>query len=877
MPLVAGTRLGPYEITAPLGAGGMGEVYRAKDIKLDRDVALKVLPDALAHDQERLARFEREAKVLASLNHPNIAQIYGVEDSGEVRALVMELVPGATLGDRIKAGALPLSDALVIAKQIADALEAAHDRGIVHRDLKPANVMVTPEGVVKVLDFGLAAVALGSASDAGNPEHSPTLTMHATQAGMIMGTAGYMSPEQAAGKPVDRRADIWSFGVVLWEMLTGEHLFTGETVSHTLAHVLAASIDFEKLPKETPRAIRELLRRCLDRDVKNRLRDIGEARVVIGKVLADPMAGADEGVGRGRLDKELPGGPPHKRWVWPMVAGAFAIALGALAFVHFRETPPERQHIRFQIAPPEGTLRDFKLSPDGRFLAFGTIDGGVSRLWIRALDSLETRLLASVPAGGNFQLFWSADAEYIGFAASGRIYKIVRTGGTPVAIFDAPGGFRGAAWRSDGTILFGSRGGLYRVSSSGGTPAKVGDYEIAALPVWLTAERFLFLGPAQVGTFAGSLTGAKPFLLLPGASGAVFVPRAKSSLPDQLLFVRGETLMVQAIDAEKAELRGGAVPVAERVGNLGSPRNPASSASATGVLVFGRGMSMDHELVWLDRAGKKLQTVSRPFSQNINPAIRLSPDDSRAIVPVAGATGADLWIAELNRNTLSRFTFDGSSSGIWSPDGRRVLWTAADGNRYLRSADGSGKDELLFKSPSIGGYLEDWSSDGKRITFSESTAKTQTDIWMVEPDGDRKPYAYLQSRFNETWNAISPDGQWMAYRSDQPGQFEILVESIPAGKGRWQISTEGGDWPVWRRDGKELFFRQGTKIMAAPIRLTKTSVEAGKPQALFEVPADTRFQVSRDGQRFLIAMPVEGAAAAAPLTVDTDWRAGVLK
>jgi Tol biopolymer transport system component len=396
--------------------------------------------------------------------------------------------------------------------------------------------------------------------------------------------------------------------------------------------------------------------------------------------------------------------------------------------------------------------------------------------------------------------------------------------------------------------------------------------------VWLTAERFLFQAQAPIGIFAGSLNGGKPSLLLSDASGAVFVPRAQSGLPDQLLFLRGGTLLAQPIDAEKAELRGVAVPVAERVGDLGRPNNPAFSASATGVLVFGRGQSGDRELVWLDRSGKKLRTVSRSFPLASNAAIRLSADDSRAIIPVVGATGTDLWIAELNRNTLSRFTLDGSTSGIWSPDGRKVLWVAKDGNRYLRSADGSGKDELLFTSPSRGtGYVEDWSSDGKRITFSERSDKGGNNIWLAEPGGDRKPYPYHESRFTESWNAISPDGLWMAYKSDQPGRFEILVESIPTGKGRWQISTEGGDWPVWRRDGKELFFSQGAKMMAVPIRLSKTSVESGKPQALFELSAAARFQVSRDGLRFLIALPVEGAAAAAPLTVDTDWRAGVSK
>jgi len=847
MSLAAGTKLGAYEILAPIGAGGMGEVYRARDTKLKRDVALKVLPDSFAGDPERMARFQREAEVLASLNHPNIAQIYGVEE----RALVMELVPGESLK-----GPLPLETALNYAKQIADALEAAHDKGIVHRDLKPANIMITPAGVVKVLDFGLAAVA--QSSDPSNPANSPTLTISPTRAGMILGTAAYMSPEQARGAVVDKRADIWSFGVVLYEMLTGKRLFEGDTISDTLAAVLKTEPNLTQVPVK----VRRLLEACLQKDPKQRLQAIGDWRLLLTDV--QPQVTAPSGSRLGYVARG--------------VAGMLLFALAALAFVHFRETPPERQHIRFQVAPPEGSLRDFKLSPDGRFLAFAATNGIGFKLWIRALDSLETRLLTPLQiANPDPYLFWSADGEYVGFTVSGKIYKIARTGGSAVAICDLPGagfGFAGAAWRSDGTILLASSAGLYRVSSSGGTPSKVTG-ESAAVPVWLTAERFLFSTPN--GIFASSLTGAKPSLLLPGASSSVFVPSAKPGLPGHLLFLRGETLMAQPIDAEKAELRGEAFPVAERVGHLGNELLAAFSASATGVLVFGRGVSTDRELVWLDRTGKKLQTISRPFSQAGNPAIRLSPDDSRAIMPVAEANGTDLWIADLNRNTLSRFTFDGSGSGIWSPDGRRVLWAALDGNYYLRSADGSGKDELMFKNPTCSCWPNDWSSDGKRIAFAERTDKTQYDIWLVETDGDRKPYPYLQTRFSEAEAQISPDGRWMAYVSDQSGQNEILVESIPMGKGRRQISTEGGDWPVWRRDGKELFFRQGAKIMAAPIRLTETSVESGKPQVLFEVPVNTRFQVSHDGQRFLIALPMEGAAAASPLTVDTDWRAGVSK
>ncbi len=839
MELKPGDKLGPYEIVSSIGKGGMGEVWRARDPQLGRDVAIKVSA------QQFTDRFEREARAIAALNHPNVCTLYHIGPN----YLVMEYIEGATLAERIKEGPIPLEEALGYAKQIAAALEAAHEKNIVHRDLKPANVKIRPDGSVKVLDFGLAK--------AGDPQEvtpdSPTM-MPGTQMGMILGTAGYMSPEQARGKEVDKRADIWAFGVVLYEMVTGKRLFEGETVSDSLAAVLKEEPDLTLAPEST----RRLLRRCLEKDPKKRLRDIGDLELLLegDAALATHSRSRFGATG----------------WI---AAAVLTLIAAALAFVHFREIPPERQHIRFQIAPPEGTLIDFKLSPDGRFLAFATTDGNAARIWIRALDSLETRLLASFPLS-NPNLFWSPDGEYVGLAAAGKIYKIARTGGPPVAICDLPVGFNGAAWRSDGTILLASVAvGLYRVSSSGGAPGRIYD-EAAFGPAWLTAERYLFSTPG--GIFAGSLAGAKPSLLLPGVSNFVFVPQAKSGLPGHVLFLRGETLMAQSIDEQKAELRGEAFPVAERVGSLGVFRVGAYSASPTGVLVFGGGESADRELVWLDRTGKKLQTVSKPFPQARNPAIRLSPDDSRAIVPVADVNIADLWIADLNRDTLVRFTFDGSSAGVWSPDGRKVLWAAHDGNRYLRSTDGSGKDELLFKAPSKTGYVDDWSSDGKLIAFSGGTDKTQTDIWLVGTDGDRKPYPYLESRFNETWSAISPDGRWMAYVSDQPGQKEILVESIPMGKGRWQISTEGGDWPVWRRDGKEVFFTQGAKLMAAPMRLTETSVESGKPQTLFEVPGGAvRFQVSRDGQRFLIALPVEGAAAASPLTVDTDWQAGVAK
>ena len=462
MSLASGARLGSYAIVAPLGAGGMGEVYRGRDMKLDREVAIKILPGALAQDPERLARFEREAKVLASLNHPNIAQIYGVEESSGVRALVMELVPGQTLAEAEKTP-LPLETALNYARQIAEALEAAHEKGIVHRDLKPANVMITPAGVVKVLDFGLAAMPSRDGAGA-DPQNSPTFTMAATQAGLIMGTAGYMAPEQAAGKPVDKRADIWAFGVVLYEMLTGERLFDGETVSHTLADVLRAPIDFEKLAKETPPSIRNLVERCLDRNVKNRLRDIGEARVIIERVgkepIAQQIAAAPAASGKGA------------KAAWA-IAGLFVLATIALAVIHFRETPPPQRVMRFQIASPEKTTNPiFELSPDGRTLAFSANEGGRRRLWVRPIDSLTAQ---PVPGTDDATyLFWSPDSASIGFFVSGKLKKVALSGGPAQTLCDASGG-RGGTWNQDGVIVFSPGLGLplERVSAAGGTPAPV--------------------------------------------------------------------------------------------------------------------------------------------------------------------------------------------------------------------------------------------------------------------------------------------------------------------------------------------------------------------------------------------------------------------
>src|ERR1700722_3314629 len=627
MALSPGDKLGPYEIIEPIGAGGMGEVYKARDPRLKRDVAIKV---SAAQFSER---FEREAHAIAALNHSNICQIYDVGPD----YLIMEYIEGTPLK-----GPLPLDQTLKYAAQICDALDAAHRKGITHRDLKPANILVT-RSAIKLLDFGLAKFAQSE-----KPLSDATLSMDITGKNEIVGTLYYMSPEQlqsqATGQEIDGRSDIFSFGIVLYELLTGKRAFDGTSPASVIAAIMERPAP--SIASVAPPALNRLLQRCLAKDPDDRWQSARDLKAELEWIASASAEGPVVPAAVGRRDV-LP---------WAVV-GVAAIALGALSWVHFREAPPERQRVRLQLAPPAAFLDNFKLSPDGRFVVFATDDSGACKLSIKALDSLDMLLLTSFTAPCR-PPFWSTDGEYIGFAgsASRKMYKIARTGGSPIEICNLPGNLRGASWRGDGTILFSAGVGLYRVSSLGGTPSKVSE-ENASVPVWLKAERFLFMAPGAYGIFAGSLTGAKPSLLLPEASGPVFIPRAQPQLPDQLLFLRGGTVFAQQIDAEKAEMRGVAIPVAEHVGYLGGPTLPSFSASATGVLMFGRGHGGDRELVWLGRNGKKLQTVSRPFPQAGNPAVRLSPDDSRAIVPVAGATGTDLWIAELNRTTLSRFTF----------------------------------------------------------------------------------------------------------------------------------------------------------------------------------------------------------------------------
>ena len=894
-----GTSIGAYQITAKLGAGGMGEVYRARDTKLDREVAIKVLPAALAQHPDRLARFEREAKVLAALNHPNIAMIFGIED----RAIVMELVDGPTLADRIRSGAIPLEESLKIAAQIADALEAAHEKGIVHRDLKPANVKVRDDGTVKVLDFGLATAVQSTAGQPGDGVNSPTLTMGATEAGVILGTAAYMSPEQAAGKPVDRRADIWSFGVVLWEMLTGKRLFEGETVSHTLADVLRAPMDFEKLPKETPTTIRELLRRCLDRDIRTRLQWIGEARIAIQRWLANPSSGAD-------VATSTPSPSPRKplwlRWLWPSSAAIWFVVAGVFAGLWLLRPTPPMLTSRFTVdAPPNTAFTNpfaaTAVSPDGRYLVFGAASGTITTsgppLWLRPLDSLNARQLPGTE-GANSP-FWSPDSKSIAFFANDKLKRVEIVGGAPLVLCDAPQQSSAAvsgAWNRDGVILFGGHDGLHRVPASGGAPVLLTKVDASrqeaghGYPQFLPdGIHFLYfvegVNPDTQGIYGASLDRPQqPLQIVRTNVKAIYTPPVPG-WPGYLLYLREQTLFAQRFDAGKLRLEGDPVPVAEDVSVNGLQR-AAFWTSDRGLLVYRSGITLGKSrLLWKSRDGKVL---GQPGSDDFYGALRLSPDGKRAAFgrsDGASSTSEDVWLFEFNRSVMTRLTFDSRGAGdpVWSADGRQIIFRSRQSGTYQlyrKDASGGGREEQLTKGPNLKA-TSDLSLDGRNLLYYELGH-----LWVLPLGGDGKPAPVLPNSRYEDSGQFSPDGKWIAYRSPESGRYEVYICAFPSSAGKWQVSNQGGGFPRWRGDGKELFYiSSGNKMMAAGVRTSATSVETDTPYELFPVsfpglgggPGYT-YDVTADGQRFLVLEAVgPGEGRPAQLTVVTNWQAGLRK
>lgn len=867
----------------------MGAVYRATDAKLNRDVAIKVLPDNYAQDGDRLSRFTREAQVLASLNHPNIAAIFGIEE----RAIVMELVEGPTLADRIGQGPIPLEEALAIARQIAEALETAHERNVVHRDLKPANVKVTPEGMVKVLDFGLAK--LTDPREATEPPQSaPTVVRgHSpTMAGMIMGTAEYMSPEQAAGKPVDKRTDIWAFGVVLWEMLSGQRMFAGETVSHTLADVLRAPIEFHKLPASVPGPIRELLRRCLERDSKLRLRDIGEARIAIQQYLANPNAVVADAVALAAK--------PAGRSVLPWVLAAMLPVVGVAGWMLRRIPPAPVLPLKFELLPPEGTEftnTGHSVSPDGRHLilrGFQRLQRSDSSLYLRELGETTLRELPGT-SGAMGGVAWSPDSKSIVFAQLGKWRRMELAGGGPLTLCDAPETPRGAAWNEQGTILIQTGTVIHRIPASGGTPTPVTTLDAKleryhAFPHFLPGGRF-FLYTAWSGGSEGKGTAwiadlegkEAPKKLLESETAEVKFAAGAGLENGLLLFRRGSGLVGAPFDAKRRVLTGDPISIVERIPSAAS-RSLAVDVSQPGrLMMFANSRIQDvEELSLIDRHGKKLSTLA-PANEGTFGHLEFSPDGKTLMGSRLSKDGTrDLWAVDLGRGAISRITFTRETDKAqgWAPDGRRVFYMSMGAEPHgiwVTPADGTGKPELLLKTT---GHHIGVSPDGRYVAFESREGKNQS-IGLLDVTKPGKSAELITGSAIYGWPQFSPDGHWLAYISDETGRQEVYVQSFPPGGGKWQVSRNGGRLARWRRDGKELVFVEGngfTAFYSVGVRKKGDGLEFDAPGKLFDIPMVGRagsnyFALSPDGQR--IALNLTPNAAGNRLTVMVDWMPGI--
>ena len=831
MALTPGTRLGVYEITAPLGEGGMGAVFRARDTKLDRDVAVKVLPEAFAHDADRLARFTREAKTLAALNHPHIAAIYGLEESGGITALVMELVEGDDLSQRIKKGAIPIDEALPIAKQIAEALEAAHEQGIIHRDLKPANIKVRPDGTVKVLDFGLAKAMDLPVGSSPNVSQSPTITTPAmTQAGMILGTAAYMSPEQARGKAVDKRADIWAFGAVLFEMLTGRRAFEGEDVSDTLARVLMKEPDWTAVPATVPAAVVTVMRRCLQKDRKQRVRDIGDVSLALEGAFETAKPPLAAPTPRSVVARALP---------WAL-AGTFGVALIAalVLWAPWRSAPVPAPRTLLASIGADASLTGLGasaiLSPDGTTLAFVARQEGPARLFIRKLDQLQAAPLAGTESAEN--PFFSPDGQWLAFFAGGKLKKIAVTGGAAVTLCDASVGY-GGTWANDDTILFsaGVGGTLLRVPVAGGTPAVFGALSPGATrqrwPQALPGGQAVLYSEHSFGTnwneaaiVVAPLSGGAPKVVVRSGYYGRYVPSGPGS-PQRderegghLIYLHDGTLFAVRFDLTRLETVGQAVPALEGIAADSAVGGAQSAVSSEGTLVYvpGTATTAGRPIDWLTRDGTTA-VLRATHADWENP--RFSPDGQKLAVEISDGKQRDLWVYVWARDTLTQLTFDSSEdrAPVWTPDGRRIVFASDRGkagilNLYWVNADGSGEVSRLTDSPE-GQFPWSWHPSGRFLAFNAERGATNYDLMILPMEGDATrgwtpgtPTVFLSTPAGEGTPMFSPDGRWIAYLSTGAGLTDIYVRPFPGPGGPWRISTSGGLYPRWSLTAPELLF-----------------------------------------------------------------------
>jgi len=864
---VIGQTLGHHRILEKIGAGGMGVVYRAHDPRLGRDVAIKVLAEPFARDPERLARFEREARVLAALNHPNIAAIYGFEQAGDVPFVVLEYVPGRTLAEL---GRLETPEALRVAAQIAEALEAAHEKAIAHRDLKPANVKVTPEGKVKVLDFGLAKVFADELPS--DPLRSPTQSLE-TRAGVIMGTAAYMSPEQARSGPLDKRTDVWSFGCVLYEMLAGRRAFGGDNISDILANVLRGDPDWTALPSDTPASIQVLLHRCLEKALERRLRDMGDARLEIQDALAGPSPRAPASQPR-----------PGRRVAWVAAALLAAITTGLGVWRLSRAPTPAPQPVsRFTLPLPPAAplaLAGLAISPDGARVAYVAGRGATALLYVHPLDQPAAKPLPGTE--GAVGPFFSPDGQWVGFFAQGKVKKVAVAGGDPIAICDTgptvPSG--AGSWGPDDTIVFsgGLNIGLLQVAAAGGAPKALTTTQKGE-NLHLTPE----ILPGGKGVLFTAWLGNEEVssisLLLPSGERRVLIQRGlqpRYAPTGHLVFMRAGNLLAAPFDLRRLEVTGPPQTVLEGV--LQSNTGGQLAFSATGSMLYAPGFSRpaNRKLAWMDRRGA-LSPLPLPPRSYWFP--RISHDGQRLMLTIREAN-IDVWSLDLARGGLARLTFEEGEdeTGLLSPDGKRVAYSSTrSGQPRLvswRLADGAGEEERLWTSPHHI-HLSSWSRDGRTIAFETAHPTSRWDIWVLPLDGERKARPFLATPFSEQGAYFSPDGQRLAYYSDETGRNEVYVRSFSESGGKWQVSTDGGFDPRWSADGRELFYRQGDKIMV--VAMGTKPVSAAAPRVLFAGAPEprsetyTEYDVAPDGRRFLMLAEVEPLQAPAQLSVILNW------
>jgi serine/threonine-protein kinase len=897
MALTPGSRLGSYEIIAPLGAGGMGEVYRAHDQTLGREVAIKILPDTWLADPDRLARFDREARILASLNHPHIGAIYSVDAASGVRALVLELVEGLTLDEYIRQRGvvggtkLGVRDALLIARQVADALDAAHEKGIIHRDLKPANIKITPEGVVKVLDFGLSTHtrerAAADSGQQGTDTRLQTASIGSTRDGVILGTAAYMSPEQARGQVVDKRTDIWAFGCLLYEMLAGRSPFPGKTIADTFAVVLEREPNWTLLPADTPILILRLIERCLVKDPRERLRDIGDARLEVETVLARPGDARAE-----RSDRRA--GWPTSRWIAALLVTAGATGLLAWNLTPRRSAAQASGSIaRLVISPPPGEplaidTPAVAISPDGRRVAYVAGRGIRQRIYLRDIDRFDSTVVPGTDGASG--PFFSPDSQWVGFVANGKLRKVMVAGGPPQTIAETSqtvNSFAVGSWESDDSIFFTPTvgAGIWRISAAGGAPKAVTTLTQTEnnhrWPQLLPGGKTLLFSAVSVADSQSYLQSLDTGTRRPLVKGVA----ARYVATGHLVYVQAGTLMAVPFDLARSEMTGAPVAVLSGVMQVARLRTatttnlvPQVCFSTAGTMAYVPASRRPRQsaLVWVNREGVEQPTG---VSGGIYFQPRLAPDGRRVAITVGGEDHDDVWLYDLARQTRSRFTSDGNNGfPLWTPDGRRLTYVSDKAGReniYWKPLDGSAAEERLLASDRST-FPFSWTRDGV-LAFVVVDPSTQQDLWVLRLDRRDKPAAFLETPFGEGAPAFSPDGRWIAYASGESGRNEIYVRPFPGPGERVTISTEGGNEAVWSPNGREIFYRSGDAMMSVPVS-TGPTLNVGTPQRLFEKPYEAslalwaNYDVASDGQRFLMVKTIDQQDAPAQINVVLNWQ-----